>query len=247
MIFFFLFGFFLHKYPCSDLSLFKTFLKNKFVRLIPLYWLALIINYAIFINLGWNISHPDESVIFSKVQHMFVVQFFALQFLAGTQPFPTLWFVGALALFILLYGVVSYLTKDKLLLITTLLLAYIPLDILTNRAILNPSILFYYPMFIAGVFAGFFYSSDNEMRPILRGLPWWVKYCSYSSYAVYLFHYPIYVFLNAVLAHFCASNDILVIVFGIPLSFTIGYLAQRRYDNSVGKWLSLYLSRGANQ
>lgn len=243
VVFFFLFGFFLYKYPCNDFYLFKSFLKSKFIRIIPLYWFTLIFNYIIFIILGWDISYPDVSVPQSKVKIIF--QIFTLQSLTGIQTFYAMWFVGALVLFILLYGIIAYLTKDKFILIISLLLLYIPLNILTTQDILRPSILFYYPVFISGIFAGFFYLNSNEINPVLKRLPDWVKYCSYSSYAVYLFHFSVYVVLNVVLTYFGLSNDIFVIILGIPLSFVIGYFAQKGYDNSVGKWLNDYLSREA--
>jgi peptidoglycan/LPS O-acetylase OafA/YrhL len=234
----------LYKYPCNNFSLFKTFLKSKFIRLIPLYWFALVVNYIIFIILRWDISYPDVSVPKTRVKIIF--QIFTMQSLTSIETFYAMWFVAALVLFILLYGIIAYLTKDRLILIILSLLLYIPLDILTTRNVLIPSILFYYPIFIAGIFAGRFYLSSKEIKPIIKGLPRWVKYCSYSSYAVYLFHFSVYVVLNVFFTYFGVSNDILLILLGIPLSFTIGYLAQKVYDNSVGKWLNLYLSRGAN-
>lgn len=117
----------------------------------------------------------------------------------------------------------SYLIIGILLILAKVLIAFmIPYDII------NSNIIYYFLIFIGMTYLKMrnHYSLNGKCTEI-------VSYVSYSSYAIYLFHFPILCFFKTLLDYTDGAQEfksIILLLFGVPLLFLMSYYIQKKYD-----------------
>jgi peptidoglycan/LPS O-acetylase OafA/YrhL len=151
-IFFFISGFLLSQTDSVIPSLkdVKKFYMKKFIRIYPLYWVALASLVIIFgllqINPG-NVSQYNFSL------DNFLLHFFGLQGIFPINNIQSMWFVGVIVLFYLLYPIIAYLSKnlfDTLVVSSCIFILLATLHVFFGLIARNA--LEYYPLFISGIF-----------------------------------------------------------------------------------------------
>jgi len=129
----------------------KNFLKKRFLRIFPLYWLALIIYLLIF---------PDTGrTVFFGIAHVFGLQMIFAPI--GGNPIWTIWFIGIIFIYYLIFMLLSYLDSLK---------KIIPASILIQAVFVTLNLLFdiveyrffqYYNLFILGIIMAKIYTSPQ--------------------------------------------------------------------------------------
>jgi len=235
LLFFFLFGFFLYKYPCDSITELKRYLRSKFIRLIPIYWIVgLGFSWFIYVFLGFQAGlYTDTPRYVDSSLKTFLLQMIGSQFLQTIPSYPGMWFMGVLIFYLIIYAFTAFVTKEKFYTIFLLFLGIIPLNILSSEKIIIGVASTYYMPFIAGILAGYAYSA-MQVSKSMKSIPAFISYCNYASYPVFLIHGKIYIVFSAFLGSLgIVSNDIIIMVFGFPLVFFIGYLIQKGYDKVI--------------
>ncbi|QEE17366.1 acyltransferase family protein [Promethearchaeum syntrophicum] len=129
----------------------KNFLKKRFLRIFPLYWFALIVYLLIFPDTG-------RTVIF-EIAHVFGLQMIFAPM--GGDPIWTIWFIGIIVIYYLIFMLLSYLDSLK---------KIIPVSILIQAGFVTLNILFdlveyrffqYYNIFILGIIMSKIYISPQ--------------------------------------------------------------------------------------
>lgn len=148
-IFFFVSGFLLSQHDSGINSVLdiKKFVKKKLIRIFPLYWIALASLLVIFGLL--RISPGNVSPYNFSPTNLFI-HFFALQGIFPTYKIQSMWFVGVIILFYLIYTIISYLSQNSYQTILISLSILILLAIVHTFTGLIQGI-FYYPIFISGI------------------------------------------------------------------------------------------------
>lgn len=151
-LFFFISGFLLSQNNpvISSMRDIKTFYIKKFIRIFPLYWIALASLVIIFGLLKISPGHvsPYNFSPFNLLLH-----FCGLQGIFPYNSIQSMWFVGAIILFYLLYPIMVYLSKNNLeiFLVSSIILIMLGL-IHYFFGLIEINVLTYYPIFIAGIF-----------------------------------------------------------------------------------------------
>ena len=151
-IFFFISGFLLSQTDSAINSIidFKRFYIKKFIRIYPLYWVALASLIIIFGLLQINPGHVDP---YNFSLDNLLLHFFGLQGIFPYNSIQSMWFVGVIVLFYLLYPIIVYLSKNLFETIVVSLFIFILLGILHFfLGLIATDALLYYPLFISGIF-----------------------------------------------------------------------------------------------
>jgi peptidoglycan/LPS O-acetylase OafA/YrhL len=157
-IFFFISGFLLSQTDSviNSMNAIKKFYIKKFIRIYPLYWIALaslVIIFGLFqINPGhvspYNFSLTNILIHFFGLQGIFPYD--------GIFPYnyiQSMWFVGVIVLFYLLYPIIVYLSKNLFEIFVASSLILILLGILHFfLGLIEINALTYFPIFISGIF-----------------------------------------------------------------------------------------------
>ena len=151
-IFFFVSGFLLFQSDSiiNSMQDIKNFYIKKFIRIFPLYWVALGSLIIIFGILQINPGHIDP---YNFSLDNLLLHFFGLQGIFPIGDIQSMWFVGVIILFYLLYPIVAYFSKN---LIRTFIVSSIILFLLAFLhfffGLIEIRALTYYPFFIFGIF-----------------------------------------------------------------------------------------------
>jgi len=129
----------------------NKFLKKRFLRIFPLYWFALIIYLIIFPDTG-------RSIIYS-VAHVFGLQMIFAPM--GGDPIWTIWFIGIIVIFYLIFILLSYLDSLKKVIPASILIqaVFVTLNLLFNMV--DYRFFLYYNIFILGIIASKIYISPQ--------------------------------------------------------------------------------------
>jgi peptidoglycan/LPS O-acetylase OafA/YrhL len=151
-IFFFVSGFLLSQTDSLIKSIkdIKKFYIKKFIRIYPLYWVALA---SLIIIFGlWKINPGHVSPYNFSLENL-LLHFFGLQGIFPYNDIQSMWFVGVIILFYLLYPIIVYLSKNlfetfvvSLIILIILVILHVFLGLIAEDA------LTYYPLFISGIF-----------------------------------------------------------------------------------------------
>lgn len=128
----------------------KNFYSKKFIRIFPLYWVALVSLVIIF---GWLQVDPGNVKPYNFCLSNLLIHFFGLQGIFPYGSIQSMWFVGVIILFYLLYPFIAYHSKDLLRTFTissTILILLATLHIFFG--LININALMYYPLFVSGIF-----------------------------------------------------------------------------------------------
>ena len=148
--FFFISGFIIHRseniYTSIDII---AFYKKRLYRILPLYWLSLIVCVIVFefldVDPGNLVSYNIDLINFSV--HMFGMQVFLPKY-----EIQSMWFIGVILLYYLLYPIVIRLSKNVKYLTINLLLAMVPFVVLLLMFnLVDMRFIIYYSAFVGGI------------------------------------------------------------------------------------------------
>jgi peptidoglycan/LPS O-acetylase OafA/YrhL len=151
-IFFFISGFLLYQTDSVIHSIqdFKKFYIKKFIRIYPLYWVALGTLVVIFGFLNINPGHVSPYDFNPKNVLLHV---FGLQGIFPYGEIQSMWFVGVIVLFFLLYPIIAYSSKNlfqTFMVASGIFIVLVILHVFFGLIVTNA--LEYYPLFISGIF-----------------------------------------------------------------------------------------------
>lgn len=162
-IFFFVSGFLLSHTDSTINSIkdIKYFYSKKFIRIFPLYWIALVSLVIIF---GWLQVDPGNVKPYDFGLSNLLIHFFGLQGIFPYGDIQSMWFVGAIILFYSLYPFIAYFSKNLLETFIISSTIFILLAILHNFfGLISTNALMYYPPFISGIFINQLIYSSKRM------------------------------------------------------------------------------------
>jgi len=284
-IFFFLSGFLLKRSLIGrehQFALLK-FLRSRLIRIIPLYWAAILAFIGVFHF--WQLFHPYD---FAPLAGTFLTHAIALQLSVHSKvpEIPTLWYVGALIPYYLLFAISARLSLLRFLALNLLVLAGVyGLKFILQSAgivLIDMRLLIHFPTFLIGVccasfdlnleflrrnkvsifvsstvlaiaylhlvgYAGTLLSKSSlatvnityygycllwatsfvslayVVSPVAARIPSTIAFLSTISYAVYLFHRPIYgIFYSAVTSTLSTSVVVRTLLFPVATLVLIG-------------------------
>ena len=128
-----------------------TFLKNRFLRIYPLYWIALVL-FFIFFDFYWGMD-----VIY------LIAHFVGLQIIVAplfSPPIWTLWFIGIIVIYYLIFILLSYLGSIKRIIPASLVILAVFLILHFNFNLIEYRFFVYYPPFIFGIIIAEVYKSS---------------------------------------------------------------------------------------
>jgi peptidoglycan/LPS O-acetylase OafA/YrhL len=165
-----------------------AFWKKRVIRIYPLYWLALV---SFFVLENYHITTNLIDVSFSSI----LIQLSGLQALLAPRfinPVFTVWFVGVILLFYLIYPLIVYRSRDGAHLILAsfaVLLPFIVMRLAFN--IIDFRFFMYYGIFVAGILASKYevrYKSSLQPRFLYLGSVLLIALLSLIRYAHILQH-----------------------------------------------------------
>lgn len=151
-IFFFTSGFLLSQINpvINSIKDIKKFYTKKFLRIFPLYWVALV-GLAIIFG-PWQINPGNVEPYNLSLNNLFL-HFLGLQGIFPYGNIQSMWFVGVIVLFYLLYPLIAYISRSSFETLTVSSIIFILLAILHFFAgLIDINALIYYPLFISGIF-----------------------------------------------------------------------------------------------
>ena len=150
-IFFFVSGFLLSQSDSviSSLQDIKKFYRKKFIRIYPLYWVALASLIIIFGLLKIDQGHVNP---YNFSPDTLLLHFSGLQGIFPYNSIQSMWFVGVIIVFYLLYPIIVYLSKDffRMFAVSSCILIILAgLHFFSGLIYINA--LVYFPVFITGI------------------------------------------------------------------------------------------------
>ncbi len=132
-----------------------TFLKRRFFRIFPLYWIALIIFLFIFD------FYADLDLVY------LIAHFFGLQIIFAPifgEPIWTLWFISLIMIYYLIFIFLSYLNSLKKIIPGSLIILAFFLFLRSSFGLVEIRFFMYYPLFIIGIITARIYTSLQAKR-----------------------------------------------------------------------------------
>jgi peptidoglycan/LPS O-acetylase OafA/YrhL len=150
-LFFFISGFLLSQTDSviSSMKAIKKFYMKKFIRIFPLYWVALASLIIIFGLMQINPGHVDP---YNFSPDNLLLHFLGLQGIFPFNSIQSMWFVGVIVLFYLVYPIIVCLSKnlfETLAVSSCIFILLVVLHFLLG--LINVDALLYYPAFISGI------------------------------------------------------------------------------------------------
>jgi peptidoglycan/LPS O-acetylase OafA/YrhL len=161
-IFFFISGFLLSQTDSviNSIKDLKNFYMKKFIRVYPLYWVALGSLVVIF---GFMSINPGHVSPYNFSPDILLLYFSGLQGIFPYGEIQSMWFVGVIVLFFLLYPIIACLSKnlfETFIVSSAIFIALVILHVFFGFFDINA--LKYYPLFVSGIFIHqIVYSSDK--------------------------------------------------------------------------------------
>ncbi|MFX1570889.1 MAG: acyltransferase family protein [Promethearchaeota archaeon] len=136
------------------------FLKKRFLRIFPLYWIALIL-FVLF--LGY--SNMDFLFLLAHVFgiHMIVAPIFG-------EPMLTLWFIGIIVIYYLIFVVLSSTGSIKRLIPTSLVILFLFAILNIYTGLVEYRFFYYYLLFVLGIISANIYTSSQytQIKEFIR-------------------------------------------------------------------------------
>jgi len=131
-----------------------TFLKKRFLRIFPLYWIALVL-FVIF--LGYTNIDPLYTLAHILGLQIVVAPLFG-------PPMLTLWFIGIIVIYYLIFVVLSFLGSIHRIIPASLAILFFFVFLNVIFGLVELRFFLYYLMFIAGIIAANIYTSPFYIR-----------------------------------------------------------------------------------
>ena len=159
-----------------------TFLKRRFLRIFPLYWVALILFIIIYDYSSKNIFYLLSHVV--GLQIIFAPNY--------SSPIWTLWFIGVIVINYLIFIILSYLGSLKKIIPASLIILCTFFILNSSFGLVEYRFFVYYLPFIGGIIAGSIYTSphNKEIKEILNNqhssvIPIIIACCMITIWTVY--------------------------------------------------------------
>lgn len=139
-----------------------SFLKKRFIRIFPLYWIAIIL-FLFFVG-------------YSDIDPLYLMfHFFGLQIIVAPYfgaPMLTLWFIGIIMIYYLIFVIINSLRSIKLIIPASI--AILLFFVFLNRifGLVEERFFIYYLLFILGIIAAHIYTSSfyDRMKDRLKSI-----------------------------------------------------------------------------
>ena len=144
----------------------SAFLKKRFLRIFPLYWIALflfIIYYYYF-----NFEEFLDFNFLYIIAHIFGMQIIVAPILGP--PILTLWFIGIIVIFYLIFIILSYTGSIKRIIPTSIVILFLFAFLNIFTGLVEYRFFYYYLIFIMGIIAANIYTSPqyNKIKERLK-------------------------------------------------------------------------------
>ncbi len=151
-IFFFISGFLLSQTDSviNSIKDIQKFYMKKFIRIFPLYWVALASLVIIF---GLLKISPGQWKSYDFSLNNVLIHFFGLQGIFPIYTIQSMWFVGVIVIFYILYPIIVYLSENSLdtFAISSIILIFLAIFHFFF-GLFDINVLMYYPIFMSGIF-----------------------------------------------------------------------------------------------
>jgi len=140
-----------------------TFLKKRFIRIFPLYWIAIVL-FLFFV--GYLSIDPLYLLFHFLGMQIIVAPYFG-------PPMLTLWFIGIIVIFYLIYVVLNSLGTIERIIPASIGILFFFVFLKEFFGLVEYRFFFYYFIFIAGIVAAHIYTSPlyNRFKERLREIP----------------------------------------------------------------------------
>ena len=152
-----------------------TFFKKRFLRIYPLYWIALVL-FFFFFDFYWGMNVIYLIAHFVGLQMIFAPLF--------SPPIWTLWFIGIIVIYYLIFILLSYLGSIKRIIPASLVILAFFLFLHFNYNLVEYRLFVYYPTFIIGIIIAEVYRSPyfsnikEKLTNIHHLIPLLIMICS---------------------------------------------------------------------
>jgi peptidoglycan/LPS O-acetylase OafA/YrhL len=229
-VFFFISGFLISfRENLNDPLTPYDYLKKRFFRIIPLYYVALftIILFDYFdIGSNWIRNLSLSNIIV----HILVLQVFFPKFIIDA-----LWFVSALLLCEIIYVVGKNLFKNILHFTVVIIIINSFILFFSRNGLMAPEMsLDYFIIFFIGVFLGMIWNSNPiKFKGLIPSIPRILSKMSYASYSAFLFHILILAIIGQWYTNLQLSDFTLYMIISLPIIFAISYSIQFGLDKLI--------------
>ena len=140
-----------------------TFLKKRFIRIFPLYWIAIVL-FLFFVG-------------YSTIDPLYLLfHFLGMQIIVAPNfgpPMLTLWFIGIIVIYYLIYVVLNSLGSIKRIIPASVAILFLFVFLKGFFGLVEYRFFLYYFIFIAGIVAAHIYTSPlyNRFKERLREIP----------------------------------------------------------------------------
>lgn len=140
-----------------------TFLKKRFIRIFPLYWIAIVL-FLFFVG-------------YSNIDPLYLLfHFLGMQIIVAPNfgpPMLTLWFIGIIVIYYLIYVVLNSLGSIKRIIPASIAILFFFVFLKGFFGLVEYRFFYYYFIFIAGIVAAHIYTSNlyNRFKERLREIP----------------------------------------------------------------------------
>ena len=140
-----------------------TFLKKRFIRVFPLYWIAIVL-FLFFVG-------------YSTIDPLYLLfHFLGMQIIVAPNfgpPMLTLWFIGIIVIYYLIYVVLNSLGSIKRIIPASVAILFLFVFLKGFFGLVEYRFFLYYFIFIAGIVAAHIYASPlyNRFKERLREIP----------------------------------------------------------------------------
>lgn len=140
-----------------------TFIKKRFIRIFPLYWIAVVL-FVIFV--GYGSMDPLYLFFHFLGMQMIVAPLFG-------PPMLTMWFIGIIVIYYLIYIVLNSLGSIKLIIPASIGIFFFFIFLRGFFGLVEDRFFYYYFIFIAGIVASHIYTSPvyNRFKERLSDIP----------------------------------------------------------------------------
>jgi len=140
-----------------------AFLKKRFIRIFPLYWIAIVL-FVIFV--GYSSIDPQYLLFHFLGLQIIVAPYFG-------PPMLTLWFIGIIVIYYLIYIVLNSLGSIKLIIPASIGIFFFFVFLRGFFGLVEYRFFYYYFIFIAGIVAAHIYTSSfyDRLKEHLKEIP----------------------------------------------------------------------------
>jgi len=140
-----------------------TFIKKRFIRIFPLYWIAVVL-FVVFV--GYDSMDPVYLFFHFLGMQMIVAPIFG-------PPMLTMWFIGIIVIYYLIYLVLNSLSSIKLIIPASIGIFFFFAFLRGFFGLVEDRFFYYYFIFIAGIVASHIYTSPlyDPRKEHLKDIP----------------------------------------------------------------------------